>query len=233
MHIKRLVAPKTWTIERKKNKFITRPKPGPHQIKMALPLSLVLKDHLNLVKTTKEARKALSKGKIKIDNVVRKDSRFPVGLMDVIEIVDTKQYFRVLLDTRGKLFLHPIKKEEAGIKPRKIIGKVSLKKKKSQINFFDGFNQLNKDKKYGVSDTVLFDIQKNTEKDHVKFEKGAIIYIIGGKQTGKIGVLKEVVNQHGLEKRRIVFSSDNKDFETLKDYAFVIGKNKPEISLPK
>jgi len=232
MHIKRLIAPKSWTLERKRNKFITRPNAGPHPIKMALPLSSVLKDHLKLVKTTKEAKKALTKGKIKVDNIIRKNYRFPVGLMDVIEVVETKQYFRVLLNQKGKLFLNGIKKDEASIKPRKIIGKVSLKNKKVQINFFDGYNQVNKNDKNSVCDTLIFDIEKNVEKNIIKFEKGAIIYIIGGKQIGKVGILKEIVSKKGLEKRRVVFGSENKDFETLKDYIFVIGKNKPEISIP-
>jgi len=232
-HIKSLVAPKSWVIQRKKEKFVARPNPGPHPIKRAWPLIIVVRDVLKLARFTREAKKILNENKIKIDGKIRKDPRFPVGLMDVIEVVDLKQYFRVLLDRKGRLIIHAIKKEEAHIKPRKIIGKTKIRKGKYQMNFSDGFNELKGDKKYDVYDTIVFDLSKNNIIDHLKLEKGAMCYIVDGKQIGRVGILKEIINEEGFQKMKIIFSSDNKDFKTLKNYVFIIGKDKPVISLPK
>ena len=230
-HIKRLAAPKTWPIERKKHIWVARQLPGTHTIESSLPIVLVLKEFLSYAKTSKEAKQILNTGKIKVDGIVRKEHKFPVGLLDVLTV--DKDSYRVLLNENGKLILHPIKKEEASVKPRKIVKKQKVKGNKTQITCYDGVNKNIDKEKYSVSDTLIFDVEKKEIKDHLKLEKGAVIYVTGGKQVGKVGTLKEVKKKVGLQPKKIIFSVGKESFETLKDYAFVIGKTKPMISIPK
>jgi ribosomal protein S4E len=105
-----------------------------------------------------------------------------------------------------------------------------LKGKKLQINFLDGINLLSKDNKLKVSDTIVY--KDNKEGDHLKFEKGALIYLIEGKQVGKIGTIKEFQQEKGLQDPKLIFQSGKEEYTTLKDYAIVIGKTKPIVDIP-
>lgn len=218
-HISRLAAPKSWPIKRKGIKFVTKPSPGPHKLKESIPLNLILRNLLGYVETTREAKKILNSGKVLVDKVVRKDHKFPVGVMDIIKIPSINEYYRVLYNKKGKFILHKINKQEAEIKPEKIIGKTILKKNKTQLNLYDGKNIIIKEDKYKVGDSII--IIKDEIKKHLKLEKDALIYLIGGKHISLIGTLKEI---HRLQNSpdRISFKVDNKTFETLKKYAFVI-----------
>ena len=164
---------------------------------------------------------------------IRKDHKFGVGLMDVISIDDINLYFRVLYNKKGKLFLHPIQKEESNFKPVSIIGKTILKKKKTQINLQDGRNLLSENKEYRVNDTLNVDLSSGKIVDHIKLEKGSLIYLIEGKKVGTIGHIKEIEKKKGLQHPKIIFTSEKEEFETLNEYALVIGKNKPIISIPE
>ena len=53
-HLKPQKAPKTWVIKRKNVRFITRPKPGAHEMSFSMPLNLIFKNILEKVKTNKE-----------------------------------------------------------------------------------------------------------------------------------------------------------------------------------
>ncbi|MFH1839577.1 MAG: 30S ribosomal protein S4e [Nanoarchaeota archaeon] len=229
-HISRLNAPKCWTLLRKETRWIARPLPGPHPLNRSVTLNMVLKDILGYAKTTREVKNILNKGLVKVDNKIRKDHKFPIGIMDVISIEETKEYFRVLINQKGKIVLIPIKKEEASLKPRKITNKTNLKKKKLQFNFLDGTNMLLKGK-FDTNDTLLFDLSKNELKETLKLEKGVLVYIIAGKQIGKIGVVKEIEKKKDTQPAQIVFTKDKQELKTLKDYAFVIGKTKPIITM--
>ena len=62
--LKRLAAPKTWHVERKKTKLITKPVPGPHKTENGIPLNILLKEILNYAKTTREVKKLLATNEI-------------------------------------------------------------------------------------------------------------------------------------------------------------------------
>lgn len=229
-HLKRLFAPSSWPIKRKGIKFIVRPVPGPHQLKESMPLSLILKDLLKIGETTREVKKILISGKILIDNIVRKEIRFPVGIMDVLEIPETNQYFRILYDKNGKFIAHKISKEESEIKPRKIINKTILKGNKTQLNLYDGTNIIVQKDEYKVGDSLI--LSKNKIKEVIPLEKNCIIYLTGGKHVGNIGVLEGIHRLPGSQPNKIIFKTKDQTFETLRKYAFVIGKTKPIITLP-
>lgn len=226
-HLKRIAAPKSWPIKRKSSKWVYRPNPGPHKIENSLPIGVIVKELLGYVKNTKEIKYVLNQKKVLVNGKIRKDHKFPVGVMDVLTVGNDN--FRVLLNKKGKLTTVEISSAEAKVQPKKIIGKKSLKGKKLQVNLTDGTNILSKED-YKVGDTLVF--SENKVKDHFKLEKGAIIYIISGKQVGSIGILKKTEEKKGLQQKEITFTQGKEDYKTLKKYAFVIGKNKPVINIP-
>lgn len=229
-HLKRLMAPKSWPIKRKGIKFIVRSLPGPHPLRDSVPLSLVLKDILKIAGTTREVKQILNSNKVLIDKKVRKEIKFPIGIMDIIEIPETKEYYRLLYNKEGKFIAHKISKEESEIKPRKVINKTILKGNKIQLNFYDGTNIIIPKNEYKVGDSLI--LSQNKVKDVIPLEKGSIIYLTGGKHIGNIGILEGVHRLQGSQPNKIIFKTDKETFETLRKYAFVIGKEKPIITLP-
>jgi len=70
---------------------------------------------------------------IKVDGKIRRDPRFPLGMMDVVTIEKTNENFRMLLDTKGRFLPHRIDNKEAGFKLCKVIRKRIGKEKVPHI----------------------------------------------------------------------------------------------------
>ncbi len=94
--LKREPAPGFWPIRRKEMAWAPMTRPGPHRRDRSLPLVIVIREILGYARTAKEAIHIISTGRVKVDGVVRRDHRFPVGLMDVLQIEGSPQSFRVL-----------------------------------------------------------------------------------------------------------------------------------------
>jgi small subunit ribosomal protein S4e len=227
-HLKRYFAPKTWKIKKKGIKYVTKSSPGTHKMSLALPLNVVLRDVLDYATTNKEVKFIVSNKNITVDGIRRKDHKFPVGLFDVLSLDDTGEHFRVLLDKKGKLILIKIEKGESNVKLCKIVGKTAVKGK-IQLNLYDGKNILVEKKDFKVGDVILLGFGKKFEiKDHIKLDKNALIYLTGGKHIGQIGKVQDMANN------KIIYKTKEGDVvETLKKYAFPVGKDKPLIKLLK
>lgn len=223
-HLKRFHMPKNWAVKRKGIIFIVKPNPGPGSLKLSVPIALVFRDLLKYAANLREVKYILLNNNVLVDGVRRKDHRFPVGIFDVIEIKETKEFFRVIFDKR-KIGLLKIDKNEANLKPCKIAGKKKIRKK-IQLNLYDGKNILVDKYSYKVGDTVILELPKNI-KSHLKLEKGNLIYLTGGKHIGAVGSVEAISGN------KIKYKSSEGMFETLKKYAFVIGADKPIVSIKK
>lgn len=231
-HLKRFKAPKSWPISPKENKWTVKPAAGPHAIEDSLSLLVVIRDILGLADNSREAKRIINTGKVLVDGRARKDYKYPVGFMDVVEIPASEDFYRVLPDLKGRLTLHPISKENSGFKLCKITNKTTLKKGKTQLNLHDGRNVLVEDS-FSASDVVSLAVPEQEITDNFKFEEGALVLITGGKHIGEIGKINEININKSSNPNTVVVENDKKEnFLTLKDYAFVIGKDKPAISLP-
>lgn len=229
MHLKRISAPKIWAIKRKERKYIARPIPGPHSLDNCITLNILIKDFLKQAITEKEVKYILNNGKILINKVARKDHRFPVGVMDIIEIPELKEKYILLYNQKNRFALSPI--TDADTKLCKIIGKTVIKNKKIQINLHDGQNILLDKNNYAVGDTILWDLKNKKLKDHIKLEKGVSIYLTNGTYKGNIGKLQNIEEKEGSEEPRITFLLGKETHTTLKKYAFVVGKDKSLIEV--
>lgn len=241
-HLKRLPAPDFWPIHRKEYKWVVKPRPGPHPIDRCLPLQLILRDILFFAKTGKEVKTILSEGQVKVDGKVRMDEKFPVGLMDVIEIKPLKKFYRLLPAPRKTLTLHEIGEEEKGFKLCKVRGKFTVKGGNIQLNLHDGRNILIPVKDpaqaaevvYKTSDVLKISIPNSEILDHIKFEEGVSALVTGGKNLGRYGKIVEIQRKKGPYPTVIVIENGNGvQFRTILNYVFAIGKEKPWISLPE
>ena len=59
-HLKRLNAPRALKLHRKERKWTVKSNAGPHPLKTAIPVGLIIRDYLNLTDTMREAKRILS-----------------------------------------------------------------------------------------------------------------------------------------------------------------------------
>ena len=224
-HLKRYAMPKYWPLPRKEKVFVARPMPGPHPKDRCIPLQIVLRDILHYASSAKEAKQILSGGKVLVDKRVRKDPRFSVGLMDIIEIPEINESFRVIVNKRG-LVLGKTESNKTGKKLCRILNKTTIKGGVTQLNLHDGRNLLlTKPKKetpeqdFMVGDSVLVSLPDQKILKHYKLAKGIPAFIIGGRNIGASGVIKDVRTKKSmLEKSTVILKTKEKEIETLKDY---------------
>jgi small subunit ribosomal protein S4e len=238
-HLKRMPAPKTWPISRKRLKWIVKPTPGPHAIKHSFPLLLVIRDMLAIANTRKEARIILSEENIKVDGKIRRKDDYPIGLMDVIEIPKINKAFRLLPVPKKGLILHPINGEEKEYKLCKILNKNIVKKGYLQLNLHDGKNILIKttdpiEAVYSTSDLLKIKIPHLEILEHLTFGEDVLALLIGGKNSGRFGKIVKIMREKGSFLTTVTLVDDeNTQFKTILDYVFPIGKDEPWISLPE
>lgn len=229
-HLKRFKAPKTWPIHPKEETWTVKPSAGSHSIDEALSLTLVIRDILGLADNSREAKRIINSGNVLVDGRVVKDYKFPVGFMDIIEIPKTGDVYRVLLDNKGRLQLNPI--EDNDFKLCKIVNKSTIKGGNTQLNLHDGKNVIVEEDTYKVGDVINLKVPEQEIEESFKLEEGATVLVTGGKHTGELGTVTEIIVNESSNPNTIVIENSSKDnFLTLKDYAFVVGNETPAISL--
>lgn len=225
-HLKRLASPRTWAIKKKNITFITRPNPGPHKIDYQMPVNVVLRDLIGVANSTKEVKFILHNKDCSIDGVLCHDYRRPVGLMDSISIKSTGKNYRMLINKKNKLSLVEIDAKDAASKLVKIRKKTSLKGNKVQLNFTDGRNILIDDvKKYNVGDSLKIDLPSQKITEHLALQKGMTVLLTSGVHAGEKAVIESI------EEAKIIVKMDKGTFTTNKEFGFVVGKDKPVITL--
>jgi small subunit ribosomal protein S4e len=231
-HLKRYKAPEHWPIHPKEFTWTVKPSPGPHSIEGSLPLLIIVRDILQVADNAREARIIINNGEVLVDGRIRKDYKFPVGFMDVIQLPKSGKTYRVLPDERGRLILHPIVKENTEFKLCRIEDKTTIKGAKTQLNLHDGRNYL-AEGDYKAGDVVVLQVPEQEIKDHLIFESGAIGLVTGGKHIGEKGKVKDInISRSSMPNTVLIETDDGNTFQTLKEYVFVLGKDKPLISLP-
>ena len=240
-HLRRSLAPSFWPILRKEYTWTVKPSPGPHPAYRCLPLGIILRDVLKYARTMREARRILGEGKVKVDGRVIKDYKFPVGLMDIIELASGEIY-RLVPHPQRFLILHPISKDEATFKLLRIEGKTTVKGGHIELHFHDGRNHLIRindpfnpvEDVYKTYDVVKMSIPKQEILDHIKMSEGILAIVIDGRNVGRVGTIVDI-SQIFKRATSIVTlkTKSGSEFRTILDYVFPIGVDKPLISLPK
>jgi small subunit ribosomal protein S4e len=219
--LKRYVMPKFWNVPIKTNAFIVKPLPGPHGKNECIPLQIILRDMLKLAHTAKEVRQVLNAEKVLVDKKVRKQPKYPVGLMDVVEIPSIGKSYRIEINKKG-LYLANAKDDETNRKLCRITGKTTIKGGLTQLNLHDGRNIILKKDAYGVGDSLLIQIPDQKILKHFKLQKDEHALIISGKNIGAKGKIHEIKRRKTmLETSTVVIKSGEESIETLLDYVMV------------
>lgn len=84
-----------------------------------------------------------------------------------------------------------------------------------------------------VNDTVKIDIETGKVTDFIKFDTGAIAMITGGRNMGRVGVITHRERHDGGFAIVHLKDAIDNSFATRETNVFVIGSEKPWVSLPK
>ncbi len=229
-HLKRYKAPKSWPIHPKEDTWTVKPSAGAHAIDESLPLTLIIRDMLGLADNSREAKRIINSGNVLVDGRVVKDYKFPVGFMDIVEIPKTGEAYRVLLDNKGRLQLKLIENNDS--KLCKIVNKSSIKGGKTQLNLHDGKNVIVDETDLNVGDIIVLGVPDNDIKESFSLKEGATVLVTGGKHTGELGKISEIIINESSNPNNIIIENSAKNtFLTLKDYVFVVGEDSPIIDL--
>ncbi|MFQ5782548.1 MAG: 30S ribosomal protein S4e [Nitrosopumilus sp.] len=228
--LKRQMSPQFWGITRKDKRFVITVRPGPHKKSYAVPTAVFLRDMLKIVTSLREAKTAIYSGKVKIDGVVRKSLHHAIGLMDVVELENVSDVYR-LVPTEGKL-LEPIKinESEKSKKLVSVVSKTTINKGKIQIGFHDGRSTVS-DTDVNVGDTCLIQIPEQKILEVIKLEKGCQGLVTRGINAGQIGKIEDIEEGTFILPKRLVLALSDRKIEIPADIIMTIGKEEPIIQL--
>lgn len=227
--LKRQKAPRFWDIKRKDSQFILGPRPGPYSKSKCYPVGVVLRDVLHLSSNANETKNILNSGQIKIDGVIRRDPRFGVGIMDIIEITSNNEAFRLI--PKGSKLLVPIKTTEKSKKLLKITSKSTIRGGKIQYGFHDGKSLIQDNKEMKVGDVCLMSIPEMKIENHIKFENGCFVLVVQGENAGKIGRVEEIKEGLFALPKRVILTFEEKTVELPVELIMPVGIDKPVLEV--
>lgn len=235
-HLKRLPAPADWPIKRKVAKFTTRPIPGPHPKDNCLTLAILLREVIGHADNMHEVRRILSNGELLVDGRPRRDPRYPVGVMDVIEIKSSGEKYRLLPKARGGLRLVSIDESEAGFKLCRVEKKKMVAGGRLQMTLHDGRCILSpegeKPSAHQTLETVKISIPEQKILKTLPLAEGVYAVVTRGKNIGTEGKVLAINKRFGTHASTVTLqdSSGNK-IQTALEYVFVLGAQSPEVNL--
>ena len=229
-HMKRLAAPRSWAITRKTNVFVTKQNAGAHSLEESLPAVVVLRDMIGACDTAKEAKRIVGNRELFVDGKAVKNPKAPVGFMDVISIPKMNLTYRMLLTDKGKLTLVPIEADEAKWELCKIENKTVVTGGKIQLNLSGGRNILLDKNDYKCNDSLKVTFEGQEVLDHYALAAGSVVLIEKGSHAGNVKTVKDVAVVRGPAPNIVLFTDGT---ETVVDNCFVIGTEKPAITLPE
>lgn len=229
-HLKRLPAPRSWSIPRKTDFWIVRPSPGPHGISESVPLGSILRDMLKVCDSAREARRILNNRGVHVDRRVVTDPKFPVGLMDVLSLQETKAHYRMLVDTRGRMSLVGIEEGDSSWKLCRVEDKTTVRGGKTQLNLHDGRNMILPKDAYKTGTTLKIHLPEQKVLEHYELSKGASVLVTAGQHVGQVAHVQDVQRTRNSRANIVTFTEG---FSTDIEKVFVVGTTGPAIKTPE
>lgn len=200
-HQKRLSAPKHYPIKRKETTYTTETK-GSRSTENSIPAVIFLREVTQYAENKKEAKEIIKKGQLKRNNIAIKDIREGLGTLDLIEIPETEEKFRVIR-TKNNLEFRPTQSNKVLVK---IIDKTQ-EGEKFVYRLHNGENYSTKDE-FNTQSTLA--IEDGAEE--IKMEEGGTVLVTKGKHAGKTAEIKEI-KKRGLNKKTAVVEAET-EYET-------------------
>jgi len=166
-----------------------------------------------------------------IDGRVVTDTKFPVGLMDVVTIKqgkDAATSYRMLIDYKGRLQAVPIDENESGWKLARVDHKTTVRGGKTQVTLHDGRNLLLPKDQYTTGDVLKIEVPSQRVLKAFKLDKGSLALLTGGSHPGSVQTVESLQIKRGSASNVVTFKEGP---STIKENVFVVGEKTPEIKL--
>lgn len=214
--MKRLAASKYYAVKRKEAKYIAKPLPGRHTLLTSVTLLSLLRDKLGLVKTSKEADKAIKQGKIEVNGKVVKEPKAAVGFGDILHVLPTDEYYLVGVNRQGAVSLEKTTKDAKRV--LKVVGKYVAKKGKVMLRLHDGTTLQGN---ANVNDSVV--LANGKIEQVIKFQPGAKCIVYKGRHSSKQGVVKNIIPGSAQRKPEVELETPEGLVRTLVDNVIAVG----------
>lgn len=193
MHIKRTSIGKFWPIARKGTTFLAV---ASHDQTNSIPLVVVLRDILSLIKNKKELKRLINEKQVKINQKDIFEENYPVNLFDVISLPAIKKNYRAFLSRKKKFIFEETSDKESQTKSFKVLSKKILRKGKIQLNLMYGRNIIVKEDIPSGS-SVILNLKDNKIVKIILLEKGQNAFVFKGKHAGKSGKIENIFVRGG------------------------------------
>ena len=232
-HLKRLNAPDSWHIAKKTTTFISKTAPGPHNAN-AMPIAVWLRDHMDYARNMKEIKQILRQKDVIVNGRPCRDPKMGVGIFDIIALPKIDKYYRILRGKDGRHVSVEIDAEAAKTRLCKIKNKTTITGGKVQLNLRFGANII-ADNTYKASDSVVISLEPETRYKivgHFPFAAGNMAMITGGRHSGKVARILEIIKVPGSVPNKILLEDETTGmkFDTVSPYVYMVGTTTPAIA---
>ncbi|MFB6213542.1 MAG: hypothetical protein ABEJ07_03205 [Candidatus Nanohaloarchaea archaeon] len=197
-HQKRLPAPKHYPIERKGRKYVSTIE-GSRSSEDAIPAVVLLREVFGYADNDKDAKEIIKNRAVLRNGEALTDIRQGVGVLDVVEIPETEEAYRVLRDGRDLKFVAVTDGDRVAAK---IVDK-SIEDDEYVYRLHNGENYRSEEE-YSTGNTLVF----NSSTKEVELEEGTDVLVIRGKHAGEVAELKQV-NRRGMNNDTGVISNEH------------------------
>jgi small subunit ribosomal protein S4e len=199
-----------------------------------MPITVWLRDQMGLARNLKEVKQILHQNDVIINGKPCRDSRMGIGIFDIIALPKINRYYRILRDKNGRHVSIPIDAEAAKTRLCKIKNKTIIAGGRVQLNLRYGANII-ADNTYKSNDSVVISLQPEDRFkiiDHFPFAAGNMAMVIGGKHSGKVARILEIVTVPGSVSNKIVLRDETTGitFDTISPYIYMVGTTTPAIA---
>lgn len=231
---KRISAPRVYAIPRKPRhgRFVTKVGPGPHPREFSVDPVTLLRDYLKLVGTAREALYAIKNRLLLVDGVARTDKSFPIGLMDVVEVLREGKIYRMVPAEGRLLYPAPIPESEKGLKICRIRSKVTVSGGRVQLGTHDGRSFLVDDPDaYFVGDSLLIKVPSQEIVSRIPLEEGTTVLVIGGARLSSLGKVIRVMPGSFNVRPAVEIEIGEERVLVPKDLVMPVGRPDPPITV--
>jgi small subunit ribosomal protein S4e len=232
-HLKRLNAPDSWHIAKKTTKFITKTAPGPHNSN-AMPIAVWLRDHMGFARNLKEVKQILNQNDVIVNGRPCRDPKMGIGIFDIISLPKINKFYRILRDKNGRHVSIEIDADAAKTRLCKVKNKTIIPGGRVQLNMRDGANLL-ADNTIKPGDSIVLSLEPETRFkiiDHFPFALGNMAMVIGGRHSGKVARIVDIVKMPGSVPNKIILDDESTKtrFDTISPYIYMVGRQTPAIA---
>jgi small subunit ribosomal protein S4e len=189
---------------------------------------------MGLARNLKEVKQILHQNDVIINGRPCRDAKVGIGIFDIISLPKINKFYRILRDKNGRHVSIEIDAEAAKTRLCKVKNKTIVSGGKVQLNMRDGANLL-ADNTYKAGDSIVLSLEPETRfkiVDHFPFAVGNMAMVIGGRHSGKVARIVDIIKMPGSVSNKIILEDETTKtrFDTISPYIYMVGKQTPAIA---